>query len=383
MDAITYLQINLIPILALIIMRLNTGHTLTYSWRSRALRFMMVLLTAIMVLNMAAWALNGKQFTGACTLLWICNLAYFALLDFMAYLWYLYVRDIADNGIGQRGIKVLGPAMPLLIFLSILVTSPWTGAIFYIDENNYYVRGKLFLIHTAVTLIYVLGATFLALNRCRKEPQEERRKEYLCLAGFAFLPMCGGLLQVVFYGLELLLPFTAASLLMVYIDVQQRQVMRDALTGLNNRRRLDQYLLELEDQNWGSDSCHLILLDVDRFKKINDTYGHVTGDNVLKLVADQMKKVYGNMHSFLARYGGDEFVIILKGKTDKEVAESLHALRIGIAKMNWGDGSPWKIAISAGCARYGEVPMHSVRELMNLADSRMYEEKKKNRQQRI
>lgn len=131
MDAATYLQINLIPILALIIMRANTGKTLTYSWRSRALRFMMVLLVLTMVLNMAARLLNGIQLPGVGIVLWICNLVYFALLDFTIYLWYLYVQDIVDNGIGQRGIKVLGPSMPLIVFLVVLVTSPWTGAIFF------------------------------------------------------------------------------------------------------------------------------------------------------------------------------------------------------------------------------------------------------------
>jgi len=168
-------------------------------------------------------------------------------------------------------------------------------------------------------------------------------------------------------------------MLMVYINVQQRQVTRDALTGLNNRRRLEQYLLELDDQNWGSDSCHLMLLDVNRFKKINDMFGHVTGDHVLKLIADQLKKTFGNTRSFLARYGGDEFVIILKGKTDEEVEDAISTLREGIAKMNWGEGSPWKISISVGCARYGEVLMHTSKELLNLADARMYEEKKRNR----
>lgn len=379
MDAVTYLQINLIPVLALVIMRLNTGRTLTYSWRSRALRFMMVLLAMIMLMNMAGWMLNGQQFQGAYALLWVFNTAYFALLDFMAYLWYLYVCDVLDNGIGQRGIRVLGPAVPLLIFLVILISNPWTKLVFYIDEQNCYVRGKGFLIHTLVTTCYVLWASLRALYQCRKEEQEERRSECRLLACFAILPLCGGLLQIVFYGLESLLPFTAASMLMVYINVQQRQVTRDALTGLNNRRRLDQYMLELENQSWGEDSCHLMLMDVDHFKKINDMFGHVTGDHVLKLVADQLKRTFGNTRSFLARYGGDEFVIILKGKTDREVEESIRSLREGIAKMSWGEGSPWKISISVGCARYGEIPMKTVRELLSLADSRMYEEKKRNR----
>lgn len=376
-DAASYLQINLIPILALIIMRFSTERTLSYSWRNRALRFMMVLLAVIMALNMAAWIINGQQFIGARTLLWICNIGYFALLEFMAYLWFLYVRDILSNGIGQRGIRVLPPAIPLLVLLAILLTSPWTGAIFHFDENNYYVRGSLFLMHTAVTMFYVVCASVWALVRCGKETQEDRRNEFRWLACFAILPVFGGVLQVLFYGLELLLPFTVASLLMVYINVQQKQVTRDALTGLNNRRRLDEYLQELEEQNWGTDSCHLMLIDVNRFKKINDTYGHVTGDQVLKLIADQIKKVFGDSCSFLARYGGDEFVIILKGQSDKEVATDIQMLREGISRMNWGDGSPWKISVSVGCARYGEVPMHSVNELVKLADSRMYEEKNK------
>ena len=383
MDTVTYLQINLIPIVALIIMRVNTKHTLSYSWRNRDLRFMMVLLAAIMVLNMAAWMLNGQRFAGAGLLLWICNIGYFALLDFMTYLWFLYVQDVLWNGIGQQGIKVLVPAIPLLVFLAVLATSPWTGAIFYLDENNYYVRGNLFYLHTGVTMFYVMGASVWALIRCGKEKQEERRDEIRSLAYFAVLPICGGLIQVAFYGLELLLPFTAASLLMVYINIQQKQVTRDALTGLNNRRRLDQYLMEEEERNRGKEACHLMLIDVDRFKKINDTYGHVTGDHVLKMVADQMKKVFGANRSFLARYGGDEFVIILKGQSDEAVAAEILALREDIAKMNWGDGCPWKISISVGCVKYGEESVHSMSELVKLADSRMYKEKNANRQQRI
>lgn len=124
MDAATYLQINLIPIAALIIMRLNTDRTLTYSWRSRVLRFMMVLLAITIALNMVAWMLDGKQFSGTCTTLWICNMAYYILMDFMTYLWYLYVQDVVDNGIGQRGIKVLGPSMPLLVFFDISCVKP-------------------------------------------------------------------------------------------------------------------------------------------------------------------------------------------------------------------------------------------------------------------
>ena len=379
MSALTYLQINLIAAIALVIVRINAGRTLSYSWRNRALRFIMVLLLFVLICNTASWMLNGQQFAGAATLLQIFNIAYFAILEFVAFLWYLYVYDVLNNGIGQRGRIILLPAMPMLVFWAVLISNPWSKLIFYIDEQNQYCRGKLFFLHTIVTVGYVGGATCLAFFGGLKEESEERRKECRWMAYFAMLPLVSGIFQVLFYGLDLLLSFTTASVLMVYINVQQKQVTRDALTGLNNRRRLDQYLEELDGQNWGKKACHLILFDVNRFKKINDTYGHTTGDAVLKLVADQMKRVYGNSTSFLARYGGDEFVIILKGKTDAQVAAELQALREGIAKSGWADGKPWEITISAGCARYGEVPMQHTRELLALADTRMYEEKKTNR----
>lgn len=379
MDVITHVQINLIPILALIIMRMSTGHTLTYAWRSHALRFMMVLLAVIMMVNMAGWMLNGRQFQGVGILLWVFNMLYFALMGFIAFLWYLYARDVLENGIGQRGLHVLGPSIPAIVFFMILLSNPWTKLIFYIDEQNYYVRGRWFLLHTIVTTGYVAVASVKALYHWKTEEDAERRSECFMLACFAVLPVCGGLLQVVFYGVELVLPFTAASMLLVYTNAQQRQVTRDVLTGLNNRRRLEQYLSEANAQNWGADSCHLLVLDVDSFKKVNDMFGHVTGDQVLKLVAMQLKKTFGDTRAFLARCGGDEFVVILRGKTDEEVEAIVEGLREGIAKMNWGENSPWKISISVGCARYDKALIHSVKEFLNLADTRMYEDKKRNR----
>ena len=215
MSAISYLQINIIPMIALVIMRINTRHTLPYSWRNRALRFIMVLLAIIMFFNSAAWMLEGQIFSGAGVLLWICNLAYFALLEFMAFLWALYARDILQNGSGQRGRGVIAPGIPLIVCLIALFSSPWTHAIFYIDEQNHYARGSAFLLHSALTMWYVLGSAVMALWHCHKADTADRRLECRWLACFAVFPIISGVLQVCFYGVDLVLPFTAISLLMV------------------------------------------------------------------------------------------------------------------------------------------------------------------------
>ena len=81
-------------------------------------------------------------------------------------------------------------------------------------------------------------------------------------------------------------------------------------------------------------------MDVNKFKKVNDTYGHVTGDEVLRLVAEQLKRTFGNMQAFLARYGGDEFVVIVKGKTQDEMDVIIHQTQ-GECKWNClGSGYP-------------------------------------------
>ena len=188
MSAISYLQINIIPMIAMVIMRINTRHTLSYSWRNRALRFIMVLLVIIMFWNSAAWMLEGQTFSGAGVLLWVCNLAYFATLEFMAFLWALYARDILLNGSGQRGRDVIIPALPLFFCLIALFSSPWTHLIFYIDEQNRYVRGSGFLLHSAMTMWYVFGSAVRALWHCRKAETADRRLECRWLAYFAIFP---------------------------------------------------------------------------------------------------------------------------------------------------------------------------------------------------
>lgn len=173
----------------------------------------------------------------------------------------------------------------------------------------------------------------------------------------------------------MLWPLLSSALLIVYINVQQEQVTRDGLTGLNNRRRFDQYIRELAEQDLTQDSWRFVILDVDRFKAINDTYGHVTGDRTLKLLAEQMKRVFGNRRSFLARYGGDEFVIILNGMSEKETLEDIEQLRKAVAGMHWADGKKWNITISAGMAAYGENGITNIPDIIVLADERMYREK--------
>ncbi|OOZ39045.1 diguanylate cyclase [Solemya pervernicosa gill symbiont] len=112
------------------------------------------------------------------------------------------------------------------------------------------------------------------------------------------------------------------------MDTLRESTMRDAMTGLHNRRFLEEYVETLVSSNARRDSdISILMLDLDYFKKVNDTYGHDAGDTVLKEISKVMKKVV-RAADLVIRYGGEEFMILLQetaGEKADEVAEKIRA----------------------------------------------------------
>ncbi len=154
---------------------------------------------------------------------------------------------------------------------------------------------------------------------------------------------------------------------------------RDPLSGLPNRLlfsdRLDQELAALKRQEEG---LALMFLDLDRFKEVNDTYGHQAGDELIKQVARRLLTVLRGADT-LSRFGGDEFAIIQTGVKSDEDAEAL-ARRILLALTDPFDlgGTPVNIGVSIGIAM---APRHAMdrESLMRLADTALYEAKSEGR----
>lgn len=119
--------------------------------------------------------------------------------------------------------------------------------------------------------------------------------------------------------------FMAAGLIMVVTTVEASFTMAyiDELTGLSGRRSLNDTLLNLGKR------YVIAMIDVDRFKRFNDTYGHKTGDQVLKMIASRLEKISGGARTF--RYGGEEFTAIFSGKTVKDALSHVEDFRKAVA----------------------------------------------------
>lgn len=148
----------------------------------------------------------------------------------------------------------------------------------------------------------------------------------------------------------------------------------DPLTGITNRRTMDSMLAE-----WlASKVPHvIILLDLDHFKSVNDTYGHAVGDKVLQFLARQMESV-AREGDVCCRYGGEEFVILLPNTTIEEATLVAEQLRKTLADTVSPCGRP--ITLSAGIAAYPAMA-HTTEALIEAADDALYLAKQEGRNQ--
>jgi diguanylate cyclase (GGDEF)-like protein len=174
--------------------------------------------------------------------------------------------------------------------------------------------------------------------------------------------------------LEILANQAAATIQLIKDKEQQRQLaVRDGLTGLYNRRAFNELLsasIANEDRRPGG-SLGLVLLDLDHFKKLNDTYGHLAGDAALRSVARLLGQ-HLRKGDQAARYGGEEFVVILPGSDEERAQGAAERLRAALQKHRFVfEGARIPLTASLGVAVWpadGKEP----EALLGAADRALY-----------
>jgi diguanylate cyclase (GGDEF)-like protein/PAS domain S-box-containing protein len=159
------------------------------------------------------------------------------------------------------------------------------------------------------------------------------------------------------------------------LDLAEKLAFTDPLTGIYNRR----YFIRYAESEFGSPENYvmpigIIVLDLDHFKKINDTFGHEAGDGVLKLVATASQSVLRESDIF-ARFGGEEFIILAKGLIQKDIINLVERVRKEIERINFFyDGSKISITASAGIA-FRKDASQPLDDVIRQADKALYQAK--------
>lgn len=160
---------------------------------------------------------------------------------------------------------------------------------------------------------------------------------------------------------------------MVKMEYLRTLAERDGLTGLVNYRTFQERCKHYVDAN---PSCWLFIIDVDKFKEINDTFGHMSGNRVLKKMAMTLNNMVRSS-DIVCRMGGDEFVLLCSGIANEEQAHTF-TQRIKKAMADAGKGEKAWTSISIGKARLSAAD--KLEDIIEAADADLYHDKKNNRQ---
>ncbi|OHE54637.1 MAG: hypothetical protein A2027_00035 [Thermodesulfovibrio sp. RBG_19FT_COMBO_41_18] len=163
----------------------------------------------------------------------------------------------------------------------------------------------------------------------------------------------------------------------------ERLAITDGLTGLFNHRHFQERLSqEFSRIDRFSEPLSILIIDIDHFKKINDTYGHPVGDAVLKGVADKIRKTIRNI-DISARYGGEEFAVILIGTDERGAMNMAERLRKAVMNKTFStDKNTFSVTISIGISTYTKG-IKRKEELIEKADKALYQAKRGGRNRSI
>ncbi|MDD4075490.1 MAG: GGDEF domain-containing protein [Eubacteriales bacterium] len=371
-----YVQVNLIGLIILGLIYFSQGRRIGRDLDQRYFNRLLLANALILIFDAVTWAVDGQTAFRSNFVNHISNFMYYWTMPLIAYYWLCYCdcRIYGNEDMLHKRQRFY--RIPLYINLAMIIINVWTGWVYYIDDARVYHRSVCFLLYCILVFPNMFIAFFLPLYKAVRA-KGARRREYYILAMVVLFPLLCGILQFLFYGIGFTWTSIALAQLMIYINVQNRQISTDELTGVNNRRRFNRYLDTLFDGKQPDAPFVMILMDIDDFKLINDTYGHQTGDQALLRTANVLKRCCIDNRFFLARTGGDEFVMTIRACDASTLKTTIETITQRMQKENNFAKCPYRLSVSIGFATLGENGASNQDELFSLADKRMYEVKMK------
>lgn len=371
---LTHVSIHLFPMIMLFIIYVNNHKKVSKDPDKVLFDVLTLLALAFMGTETIVFGLAGMLGSSARLGLWIFYIIYTLLVPYIAGIWFVYVGcRLKVWNLQEQGRRILYTISGLLLILTVLVvTTPGTQLAFSLTEANRYRAGIFSFLSYLVSGLFYLASIWLTLRVGRTETTTERKAESRYLLGCGIPQLAGLVLHYFFHEFWVGAPCLSLTILFIYLNAQNRQITTDELTGLNNRRELEQQLIKKMEQERDG-SLGMLMLDINDFKKINDTLGHAVGDEALWETADILRRIFGKQRTFLARYGGDEFAVIGEWADAQEACAAIAAVEAETVRFNREEGKKYTLSFSIGYALYTEAD--SPEMLVKKADERMYAEK--------
>lgn len=371
LETITFFDISILSAvlitIMLIIARIKRDH---FTFSSRLLRWIMIVTLVGVLLEPVTWLVDEKSGTLFYVLNHLSNNLLFIIGTMLMGLWLSYwdyklllsKKRIEHHRYYQYAVGVQ---------VILLMYNLFTGVFFEISTHNQFIEGDLyaipFLVYYAMFLYLIV---FVIMHR--------QHAQHHVLQGtllFMIFPFVNSLIQIVFPEIILTWPSLTLAIWVVYLFLETTSGNVDELTKLYTRGLLELHLRSLIEEK---KNFHAMMIDLDRFKEVNDIYGHLTGDQVLYRFAQLLKECHRLTSTFIARLGGDEFFLICQSDTDRDPMDMIHHIHQQFTQDEFFKKFPF-LGFSAGYVVYDHLM--SFDDILNLADKRMYAMKNDHQQQ--
>ena len=310
------------------------------------------------------------------------NLANFFIMTTIIYSWLRYVMAV-EQVPNRNDMRVRIPlASPFCISILVLIITFIVDSDLLIDENMKS-TGMFDLFLAFVPMIYLAAIIVYTIKKAKNTENHVERRKHLYIGFFPILTVVGGLAQILIMPTLPIFCFSSTIFMIAFfiqsIDVQ---ISTDPLTKLNNRGQLENYINQESNLRIEGRKTYAVMMDINDFKMINDTFGHAEGDRALVILSQALIDSVRNknMPIFLGRYGGDEFVLIAHPVTDTEIQNLLVEIREKVVAKCEGENRPYILSVGIGYEEFSGAK-GTFSECMKQADEKMYknkEELKKN-----
>ncbi len=326
----------------------------------------------------AFWAamLSGLFHTARPLVVFI-NFLNYVVLGLMGYGLFMFI-GVSGNKSFLKGKKVRFLYFLPVILSALVISIAYVRApLFWIDENN-----KLNFLYYPMMIVvpffYLLAGFILSVKYAVTSKHREEKKHFLIMGSIPFGVMAFGMVQVVGLNAPTFCFGCTIMWLLFYIQNMQNLISVDDLTRLNNRGQINRFMAQVHYTE-GS-KILIMMMDINRFKGINDQYGHAEGDRALVTMAEALRQAFSHIKAsvFLGRYGGDEFTVIIQNQEEEYKPDELSKLlRDTLREKKNEKNLPYDLDVSIG---YDEIidEKDTVRECMKRADRMLYRDKQRN-----
>ena len=266
--------------------------------------------------------------------------------------------------------------IPVVVSVAFITIAYIADPLFWINENNE-LNGLYYPLMFAAPSFYLFGSFGLSVLYAHRSERREDKKRYLLMGSVPFGVMAFGMLQVVLLNAPTFCFGCTIMWLWYYIQNMKALISVDDLTHLNNRGEINRFLGQLRYSE--NSRIFIMMIDINRFKGINDRYGHAEGDRALVIVSNVLKHACERINAsvFLGRYGGDEFTIVIQNPKEEDHTEELIKLiRDTLKEKEKENDLFYNLEVSIG---YDEMSDSSdtVYACLNRADEKLYIDKRR------